>query len=449
MRTARAKGCGDVRVMANHVLRNALIPILTRVVVAIPFLFTGSLLLESFFGIPGLGSMTVDAIHGNDFVDAAHDGVHRVAALHRRTDRDRRELHAGRSARAARVGRRVEAHVVSNLVVALLLAGAAAVAIGVRRSDLWRASAVELARRRPIALAVVGVYLAVALLDSVSWVGGGDAGESGNALDLHRPRTVIDRAFPLDFDEKSYSAPLASAEFYGGAPLDRPGRHLLGTDILGRDVLHLTLKGTRVALLIGGFTSLIVIPLALLVGVSAGYFGGRIDDVVFFVMSTLASIPNLLLLIALIMAMGRGPTQVCVAMGVTSWVGFCRIVRGETLKLRELDYVQAARALGVSEARLIWRHILPNLMHLVVITFVLLFSGLVLSEAILSYLGIGIDGSWGQMIDQARDELARDPIIWWNLAAASSALFALILAVNFVGDAVRDVLDPRTLRERQ
>jgi peptide/nickel transport system permease protein len=209
------------------------------------------------------------------------------------------------------------------------------------------------------------------------------------------------------------------------------------------------LDGTRIALLVGGFTSLIVIPLALLVGVSAGYFGKRIDDVAFFVMSTLSSIPSILLLITLIMAMGRGPVQVCIAMGVTSWVGFCRIVRGETFKLRELDYVQAARALGVSDLKLIWRHILPNLMHLVVITFVLTFSGLVLSEAILSYLGIGIDGSWGQMIDQARDELARDPIIWWNLAAASAALFALILAVNFVGDAVRDVLDPRTLRERE
>ena len=95
------------------------------------------------------------------------------------------------------------------------------------------------------------------------------------------------------------------------------------------------------------------------------------------------------------------------------------------------------------------RHILPNLAHLVVITFVLLFSGLVLSETVLSYLGVGVDGSWGQMIDQARDELSRDPVIWWNLAAASSALFFLILAVNMVGDAVRDILDPRTLRERE
>jgi peptide/nickel transport system permease protein len=336
-------------------------------------------------------------------------------------------------------------YVVSNVVVALLVLAGVWVARWVRRSDLWRGAAVELWRRRPIAIVVVALYVLVGLLDAVAWVGGGSQ-DGSDLVARHEPRSLIDRLFPEDYKERSYSAPLARVEFYGGEPLDRPGGHLLGTDILGRDVLHLTLKGTRIALLIGGLTSLIVIPLALFFGISAGYFGGRIDDAVFFVMSTLASIPNLLLLIALILAMGRGPVQVCIAMGVTSWVGFCRIVRGESLKLRELDYVQAARALGVSEARIIVRHVLPNLMHLVVITFVLLFSGLVLSEAVLAFLGIGIDGSWGQMIDQARDELARDPIIWWNLGAASAALFGLILAVNLVGDAVRDVLDPRTLR---
>jgi peptide/nickel transport system permease protein len=180
---------------------------------------------------------------------------------------------------------------------------------------------------------------------------------------------------------------------------------------------------------------------------SGGYFGRRVDDVVFFIISTLSSIPTLLLLIALVMALGRGTLQVCVALGVTSWVGLARVIRGETLKLRELDYVAAARALGAGHARILRRHVLPNLMHLVVITCVLLFSRLVLSEAMLSWLGIGINGSWGQMIDQARDELARDPVVWWNLSAASAALFGLILAVNLLGDAVRDVLDPRTLRE--
>ena len=343
----------------------------------------------------------------------------------------------------------MEAHVVSIAVVLALVAGSLALFVRVRRNRLWSEALRELARRRPVALAVVGLFVVVALLESVRWPSGAEAGGGGDAVARFEARSVIDRLFPDDFRERSYSAPLAEAEFYGGAPLVHPGAHLLGTDILGRDVLHQTLKGARVALLVGGLTSLIVIPLALLFGVTAGYFGRRIDDAFFLLSSTLMAIPGLLLLIAIIMALGRGPVQVCVALGITSWVGFARVARGESLKIRELDYVQAARALGVSEARILVRHVVPNLMHLVIITFVLLFSGLVLSEATLSWLGIGIDGSWGQMIDQARDELSRDPVVWWNLAAASTALFALVLAVNLVGDGLRDVLDPRTLRERQ
>jgi peptide/nickel transport system permease protein len=337
----------------------------------------------------------------------------------------------------------VESYVVSNLVTGALVVAAAAVTWAAARSPLWRDAARELWRRRSVSLVAVGLYVLVALLDSFAWVGGNEG------VGVQRPRTVVDRLFPADFQERSYSAPLAATELYGGAPLRHPGRHLLGTDILGRDVLRQALKGARVALLVGGLTTLIVIPIALLFGVGAGYFGGRVDDAVFFLVSTLASMPGLLLLIALIMALGRGPVQVCVALGVTGWVGFCRVTRGETLKLRELDYVQASRALGSSAPGIVWRHVLPNLGHLVVITFVLTFSGLVLSEAVLSWLGLGLDGSWGQMIDQARDELARDPIVWWNLGAASLALFGLILAVNLLGDGVRDVLDPRTRRERR
>jgi peptide/nickel transport system permease protein len=335
----------------------------------------------------------------------------------------------------------MEGHVLGNLFAAALIGLGSFVAWRGRSSAFWSERVAEIVGRRPIATIVVALYLSVALLDSVAWR---DAQPGEAAVDA---RSLLDRAFPADFRERSYSAPLSDIEFYGGQPLAHPGRHLLGTDILGRDVLHLALGGARVALLIGGLTSLIAIPLAILLGLAAGYFGGRVDDLVFFLLSTLASMPSILLLVALIMVIGRGPIQVCLALAVTSWVSFCRVVRGETLKLRELDYVQAARALGVSELRIVWRHVLPNLSHLVVITFVLTFSQLVLSEAILSWLGVGIDGSWGQMIDQARDELARDPIIAWNLAAASTALFALILAVNRVGDAVRDVLDPRTLRD--
>jgi peptide/nickel transport system permease protein len=331
----------------------------------------------------------------------------------------------------------MQPHVVSNVVVGVLVAAGLGVTGVLRRSRPWREAARDLWRRRPVAIVVVALYVVVALGDSIAWIGGADA---------VRPRSVVDRFFPVDFQERSYSAPLASTDFIGDAPLRYPRRHLFGTDILGRDVLHMTLKGARVALLIGGLTTLIIIPVALLFGVAAGYFGGVIDDAVFFVMSTLASIPGILLLTALIMVLGVGTVQVCVALGVTGWVGFCRVARGETLKLRELDYVQAARALGGTSPGIIVRHVIPNLMHLVVITFVLTFSGLVLSEAVLSWLGLGIAGSWGQMIDQARDELARDPVIAWNLTAASAALFGLILSVNVLGDAVRDVLDPRSGR---
>ena len=336
-------------------------------------------------------------------------------------------------------------HWVSNAVVLVLVLGGLWLARSVARSRFWRESAVELWRRRRLAVVVVGAFVFIALLDSIAWVGGDVEG-----LAAFRPRSIIDRAFqPETFKEASYSAPLAGVAFYGGKALNYPGVHLLGTDILGRDVVYRALKGVRVALLIGVFTSLIVIPIALLFGVTAGYFGGRIDDGVFFLMTVLASVPSLLLLIALIMVLGRGTLQVCIALGITGWVHFCRIARGETLKLREADYVAAARALGASDARIVLRHILPNIAHLVIITFALSFTGLVLAETILSYLGIGLDGSWGQMIDQARNELSRTPIIWWNITGAAILLFTLVLAVNTIADAMRDIADPRTRREGQ
>jgi peptide/nickel transport system permease protein len=334
---------------------------------------------------------------------------------------------------------------ISNGIVVLLVAGTIWLARTVARNRFWRESAVELWRRRRLSICVVAAFVLIALLDSISWIGGAAGGDNFAAF---RSRTIIDRIFqPETFKEASYSAPLSGTAFYGGQPLKYPGAHLLGTDILGRDVVYRALKGVRVALLIGAFTSLVVIPIALLFGVTAGYFGRRIDDGVFFLITVLASVPSLLLLIALIMVLGRGTLQVCIALGVTGWVQFCRIARGETLKLREADYVDAARALGVSDTKIILTHILPNIAHLIIITFALSFTGLVLSETILSYLGIGLDGSWGQMIDQARNELSRTPIVWWNLAGAAILLFVLILAVNLIADAMRDIADPRTRRE--
>src|SRR5262249_6373280 len=158
----------------------------------------------------------------------------------------------------------------------------------------------------------------------------------------------------------SYSAPLASVAFYGGQPLIHPGRHLLGTDLLGRDVVYRTLKGARVALLIGGLSKLGGTPLPPLFGRSAGRSAACNDDAVFFAMPVLAWVPSLLLLIALTMVMGRGTVQVCVPLGVPGWVRFCRVARGETLNLREPDFVAAAGSFGDSDVGIIHRHILPN-----------------------------------------------------------------------------------------
>ncbi len=337
---------------------------------------------------------------------------------------------------------------ISNGTLAAFVIGGIFLGLGIRRNRIWRESCAALWRRRPIAISIVAVYVLIGSIDAIVWMGGSSSTADGDNVAAFEPKSLIDKIFS-GMKESTYSSPLATTEFGTDTPLKNPRHHLLGTDLLGRDVLYVTLKGIRKALLLGGITTLLVIPIALLFGVSAGYWGGRIDDVVLFIMQTLATIPGLLLLIAIIMALGRGTLQVCLALAVTSWVGFCRLSRAETLKLREMDYVEAARALGVSNIRIVWRHIIPNLGHLIVISFTLFFCTRILSETALAYLGIGIDGSWGQMIDQARTELSRDPIIWWNLTGAASALLILILAVNLIGDAARDVMDPRTLKEKE
>jgi len=171
-----------------------------------------------------------------------------------------------------------------------------------------------------------------------------------------------------------------------------------------------------------------------------------VDDAIQYTYTVVDSIPTILLLVSLMMVMGRGLFQLCLALGVSSWVGLCRIVRGETLKLREREYVRAARAMGVGHGQVLFRHVLPNLTHLVVINLTVAFSGIVMAEAILAYLGLGVGteiGSWGNMIDSARLELAREPVIWWNLAAASTALLLLVLAFNLLSDALQDALNPR------
>jgi peptide/nickel transport system permease protein len=243
--------------------------------------------------------------------------------------------------------------------------------------------------------------------------------------------------------------------------------HVLGTDKVGQDVLYLSLKSIRTGLIIGTVTTLVTLPLALFLGVAAGYFRGWVDDVIQYLYTVLSSIPSVLLIAAAVLMMqvtidthpdwfdttaARADLRLvflCLILGVTSWTGLCRLLRGETLKLREMEYIQAAQAFGVSSLRILTRHIMPNVMHIVLISVVMDFSALVLAEAVLSYVGVGVDPtmiSFGTMINAARLEMGREPMVWWALASAFTFMLLLVLAANLFADAVRDAFDPRLNR---
>ncbi len=241
--------------------------------------------------------------------------------------------------------------------------------------------------------------------------------------------------------------------------------HVLGTDKVGEDVFYQAIKSIRTGLVIGTLTTLIMLPLAVLFGILAGFFQGWVDDLIQYLYTTLNSIPGVLLIAASVLMvqvyMSNHESEftsvvvradmrllfLCMILGVTSWTGLCRLLRAETLKLREMEYVQAARALGVKQPTILLRHILPNVMHIVLISVVLDFSSLVLAEAVLSYINIGVDPtmySWGNMINGARLEMAREPIVWWSLSAAFVFMFILVLAANLFADTVQDAFDPRS-----
>lgn len=243
--------------------------------------------------------------------------------------------------------------------------------------------------------------------------------------------------------------------------------HVLGTDKVGQDVLYLSLKSIRTGLIIGTVTTLVTLPLALFLGVAAGYFRGWVDDVIQYIYTVLSSIPSVLLIAAAVLMMqvtidtnpdwfdtaaARADMRLvalCFILGVTSWTGLCRLLRGETLKLREMEYIQAAQSFGVSGLRILSRHIMPNVMHIILIALVMDFSALVLAEAVLSYVGVGVDPSmisFGTMINAARLEMGREPVVWWALAAAFGFMLVLVLAANLFADAVRDAFDPRLNR---
>lgn len=219
--------------------------------------------------------------------------------------------------------------------------------------------------------------------------------------------------------------------------------YILGTDIFGRSVVTKVIHGTQIAMSVGLVSSLIAIPIGVGLGALAGYFGGKVDEIIVWFYTTVSSIPGIMLLMSIAFILGKGITTVYIALGLTTWVGLCRLIRGEVMKHKNREYVQAADAIGAGHARKLIKHILPNVTHIVIINTSLQFQVAIKSEVILSYIGLGVSGqpSWGTMIDDAKLELARG--VWWQLAGATFAMFFVVLAFNILGDALRDALDPK------
>ncbi len=317
------------------------------------------------------------------------------------------------------------------------------------KADLWT---------RSIGGVVVGLALGGLLILAIATVRGRATGGWRRSLaEMVRGETEVPWRSIL-------ATSLVIAALIGWLAAIWPYYHPFGTDRTGNDVLYQALKSVRTAVVIGSLSTIATLPLAIALGVLAGYFKGWIDDVIQYFYTVLSSIPPILLVAAFVLlinvyidknaenfATGVERAEfrlflLCAILGITGWATLCRLLRAETLKISELEYVQAAHAFGVNHGRIMWRHILPNVMHLVLIVAVLDFSALVLYEAVLSYVGVGVDpnsSSFGSMINLARSEMSRDPAVWWNLATAFTFMLALVLAANLFADAVREAFDPR------
>lgn len=271
------------------------------------------------------------------------------------------------------------------------------------------------------------------------------------SINIRRNRSVLVTVFALLF-------------FSVWVVLLMPNYHILGTDKAGIDVFYKAVKSIRTGMVFGLLTTLLALPPAIVLGLMAGYFKGKTDDVIQYIYTTINAIPGILLIAALVLilqvymdehasdyasALERSDLKLlllCVILALTSWTGLCRLIRAETLKLSELEFVQAAKVFGVSNIKILFNHLMPNVMHLVLISIVLDFSGLVLIEAVLSYIGVGVDAttmSWGNMINAARLELSTDPVVWWPLASSFIFMFILVLSANLFADRVRQVFDPK------
>lgn len=218
--------------------------------------------------------------------------------------------------------------------------------------------------------------------------------------------------------------------------------HILGTDELGRDVFTRMLYGSRISIAIGILPSLISLIIGVIAGLTAGYFGGAVDYVIMRVADVMLSIPSLLLAMVVMYTLGSSTVNLFVALSMTGWSSVARVVRSQTLSIKQSEYVEAARSIGVGKWRIMIRHILPNCIPSLIVLFTLNVPSAILSESSLSFLGIGIKlpaSSWGLIVNQGRQFLFTQP---WLCMAPCAAIMIVVLAFNFLGDGLRDVLDP-------
>ena len=282
--------------------------------------------------------------------------------------------------------------------------------------EIWR----RLSLGGRLCLAVIAAYFALAVYGEVQY-------RIAQARDTPPAYNVV-------HEEARYQPPSFS--------------HPMGTDNLGRNVALRLVQGSRIAFHVGIMTSLIAIPLGVLLGLLGGYFGGKTDSFVVWLCATVASMPGLLFILAISMVVGQGLLGIYLRIGLTTWVGVCRTIRAEVMKHKDRAYVQAARVLGYSHARIMFRHLLPNVAHIILIQFSVRFPGAVSTEVFISFLGIGVqdEPSWGVMINNARLRLWQG--VWWEMTFVTAAIFILVLVFNHLADELRDILDPALRNER-
>jgi peptide/nickel transport system permease protein len=241
---------------------------------------------------------------------------------------------------------------------------------------------------------------------------------------------------PLDQDIARRLLP--PAWFAGGSP-----EHFLGTDQLGRDILSRIIYGSRISLLIGLLSVALSLPIGVCVGLVAGYFGGRLDDVIMRLADVQLAFPFILLAITIAGVLGPSPRNVILILAIGGWVVYARLARGQVLSLREKEFVEAARGLGLGHGRILFRHVLPNVLTPIIVVATFSVAQMILLESSLSFLGLGVQPptpSWGGMLNDGRAYIT---IAWWLMTFPGAAIMLTVLGINFLGDWLRDLLDPR------